>query len=136
MLCFNHPSAPAFGICRTCGKGVCPACVKPDPRGLVCSDPCREFMETQYEMIERARRVYNLGAHKQRFPVNALIPLMMGVAMLGFGAWTGRNVTELGVYFDVMGALSCSAAGSRGGARNSPGSTCRRTALRPDGVPV
>jgi hypothetical protein len=40
MRCAAH-EAEAVGVCAYCGRGICPACVRPSasPR-LVCSEPC------------------------------------------------------------------------------------------------
>ena len=38
MNCFSHPQIAAVGICATCQKGICRACVGTDVPRLVCRD--------------------------------------------------------------------------------------------------
>jgi hypothetical protein len=97
MQCYSHNSTSAVGICRACGKGLCPACAREIKVGIVCSDPCREFVETQTEMTERAKRVYSMGEHRQKFPGPALIFILMGVLMLAVG-----GVSALSNIFDAI----------------------------------
>jgi len=80
MQCFLHQGVAAVGICRTCGKGICPACAREIAGGLVCSEACAQFALDFREIQDRAKRIYSIGT-KPRIPV---------------GAW----------FFGILGALS------------------------------
>ncbi len=38
MNCATHPDVAAMGVCRSCGRPVCPLCVYFDEGALVCAD--------------------------------------------------------------------------------------------------
>ena len=46
MKCYNHHDRDAFGICKSCGKGLCLDCLKETEMGLVCKDSshCEELL--------------------------------------------------------------------------------------------
>ena len=91
MQCFNHASTSAVGICRACGRGVCAACARDNPHGIVCSDRCQEFVDIQLEMVERAKRVYAIGGNKQRFPGMAIIFILFGALMLAIALFSAHS---------------------------------------------
>ena len=41
MKCYNHHDRDAFGICKSCGKGLCLDCLKDTPGGIVCKDDAK-----------------------------------------------------------------------------------------------
>jgi hypothetical protein len=105
MQCFSHRSAVAVGVCRACGRGVCPDCARQGAFGIVCSDPCAEFVATQIEMIERAKRVYAMGGHRQRFPGPAIIFILMGVVSLVFGVTASLHDFSDGAFPIALGVV-------------------------------
>ncbi|MBD5402773.1 DUF2180 family protein [bacterium] len=36
MKCYNHHDRDAFGICKSCGKGLCLECLKEKNGAIVC----------------------------------------------------------------------------------------------------
>ncbi len=42
MNCFNHQDKPAVGLCQSCGKGLCEACLAELPNGLACKGSCEK----------------------------------------------------------------------------------------------
>jgi hypothetical protein len=83
MECFVHPSAPAVGLCKSCGKGVCRSCAIPVNRGLACSEACRPFAESLSRL--QVASINNVGLYSvQRFaqPLIALVFLATGFYLL------------------------------------------------------
>jgi hypothetical protein len=70
MQCFLHRDVAAVGICRTCGKGICPACAREIDRGIVCSEACAQFAIVTRELQDRAKRIYSIGT-RPKIPVGA-----------------------------------------------------------------
>jgi hypothetical protein len=70
MQCFLHQDVAAVGICRTCGKGICPACAREIDRGIVCSEACAQFAIVTRELQDRAKRIYSIGT-RPKIPVGA-----------------------------------------------------------------
>lgn len=38
MKCYNHHDRDAFGICKSCGKGLCLECLKEENGVILCKD--------------------------------------------------------------------------------------------------
>ncbi len=36
MKCYNHHDRDAFGVCKTCGKGLCLECLKEENGVILC----------------------------------------------------------------------------------------------------
>jgi hypothetical protein len=113
MQCFLHRDAAAVGICKTCGKGVCPACAREVDRGLVCSDPCADYASTNLEIVGRAKRVYSIGENRPKIPMGALFFGIFGLLFMCFAAleWWGDSplwpvVTVTGSFGVVFVAFS------------------------------
>jgi hypothetical protein len=87
MKCFQHATVDAFGICRTCGKGVCGICARDLGFGIVCSDPCAQNATAQREIQQRAIHVYQIGNAKQRIPTLTLFLLVFGALITGIAIW-------------------------------------------------
>ena len=105
MQCFAHATVAAVGICRACGKGICRDCAREGAHGIVCSDPCQDFVDTQYEMVERAKRVYGMGSARQRFPGPAIIFILFGLFMIAVALVTGWNAPLDGLVPGGMGLI-------------------------------
>lgn len=64
MNCFQHRESLGIGVCKSCGKAVCPDCVIEFPKGLACSIECEKDAKELIEMNERAKKIYGIGEHK------------------------------------------------------------------------
>lgn len=64
MICFKHNQNQAIGLCKSCGKAVCPDCVIEFPKGLACSKECEEDAKELVEMNERGKKIYGIGEFK------------------------------------------------------------------------
>ena len=107
MQCFLHHDAAAVGICRTCGKGICPACARETASGIVCSDACADLADVNRQMVERARRLYSIGV-KQKIPLGAwffgiagALALVIAVLLL----WSDPNGWPIAAYCGGIGVL-------------------------------
>jgi hypothetical protein len=107
MQCFLHHDIAAVGICRTCGKGLCPACAREIDRGIVCSDACAEFAIVNHQIVDRAKRVYSIGV-KARIPLGTWFFTAAGLFMLSVGAflaWSDPAGWSAAAYPGGLGAL-------------------------------
>jgi len=43
MKCYNHHDRDAFGICQSCGKGLCLECLKEQNGIILCKNNSRCF---------------------------------------------------------------------------------------------
>ena len=105
MQCFFHRDTAAVGICKTCGKGVCPACAREVDRGLVCSDPCADHASTNLEIVERAKRVYSIGENRPKIPVNSWFLGIFGLICVCFAAFQWWDNSPLWPVVVVTGSL-------------------------------
>lgn len=52
MKCFLHPHEDSFGICKHCGKGLCPSCAKEVKGGLACANTtCESMVSSVHELV-------------------------------------------------------------------------------------
>jgi hypothetical protein len=111
MRCFSHHDIAAIGICRTCGKGLCPACAREIDRGIVCSDACAESTRVSQEIVERAKRVYSIGA-RPKIPLATWYFGVIGVAAVLFAVveWVQNASGGLIFLFASVGILFLSFA--------------------------
>src|SRR5437660_197873 len=56
MNCFNHRELPAVGLCKSCGKALCEACVAEVRDGLACKGKCEERVGMINRMIDQHAR--------------------------------------------------------------------------------
>jgi hypothetical protein len=120
MNCFYHQTTPAIGVCKSCGKGVCPACAVDLGKGLACFKRCEENAHAliQYidHSIERAPYYDKLtkSARSSRFS-GAIFLVIFGLIMVSVGGYgsltTGGDASELvplglGALFLIYGLVS------------------------------
>src|SRR5687767_693572 len=104
MHCFIHNAVPAIGICKYCGKGLCPQCAADTGLGLACLGSCEERVETMGRMVAHNPRIMRTANAQNRSV--ALFGIIMGVLFLGIGglAYTGGN-NFAALSFGGMGLL-------------------------------
>ena len=85
MKCFLHQERDAVGICKSCGKGICPDCAVDLGRGLACHGRCEVEVRSLIDLVDRNVR---LG------------PKTEAIMDRASGAWIAGTVFFLG-----MGAL-------------------------------
>lgn len=80
MNCFNHPDKPAIGICKSCGKGLCPECTAELPNGLACRNRCEERVELINRIIDSNQRILATGNANLR--ATGVFVLVLGLLFL------------------------------------------------------
>ncbi len=81
MNCFTHQQSVAIGICRYCGKGICPACCKESTHGVACSTACASELEKNAELLAISKRTYGIGA-KKRLPLGPVFLGLFGLIII------------------------------------------------------
>lgn len=84
MHCYTHHERSAVGICKSCGRGLCPECAVEVGDGLSCPGQCEGRVRTMNVMVERNAEI--LSTSNQALKSAAIFSLVMGVAFLAFGA--------------------------------------------------
>jgi len=108
MKCFNHNAADAVGVCRYCGRALCPACVPLAAASrVVCSSECQAALERG----ERAVQLL-LDQSRQSARASAGYYYLCGGLSAGaaVAAWFMLPSPFL-IYFTAACALVCFAAG-------------------------
>lgn len=82
MNCFNHTDRVAIGICKSCGKGLCPDCAAQRANGLACKDSC----EARVDLLNRIIDINDqtLAAARYQSRSVGIVATIMGVVMIGF----------------------------------------------------
>ncbi|MSR57839.1 MAG: hypothetical protein EXS05_09210 [Planctomycetaceae bacterium] len=77
MNCFRHQSAVAVGVCRSCGKALCPHCAAEVENGLACRDSCEARVNLINRMIDaNVRNLQVADSHNRS----------TGILVITFGA--------------------------------------------------
>jgi hypothetical protein len=83
MNCFFHPDRPALGLCKSCGRGLCPDCLAEVPDGLACKNRCEERVLLLNRMIDSNRQV--LAVSNVHVRSGMVFTLAFGVLFCLFG---------------------------------------------------
>ena len=92
MKCFYHPGSDAVGVCKSCGKGLCPDCVADLGKGIACRSRCETDVEIIIGLIEQS-------PHSVRWSgalVLVLGLILIAAALMGYG---------MGLFPYVLGTL-------------------------------
>jgi hypothetical protein len=58
VRCFYHRGADAVGMCKSCGRGLCPVCAAEIANGLACRDRCEDEVRALNWIIDRNKTAY------------------------------------------------------------------------------
>jgi hypothetical protein len=58
MRCFYHRDVEAVGTCKSCGRGLCPACVAEVENGLACRSRCEGEVRAINRIISRNKTAF------------------------------------------------------------------------------
>ena len=85
MNCFNHREAPAVGLCKSCGKALCGACVTELVNGLVCKGACETRVNLINRMLDSNVKIMNVARHQVR--TGGILNVLMGIGCAVFAVW-------------------------------------------------
>lgn len=105
MNCFNHPTEPAVGLCKSCCKALCRGCIAELENGLACKGTnCEERVELINRMIDNNKRIMSVANTQNRFAVT--MAFGMGAAFCAFGVvfWIAVN-KYVGMFTGFMGVV-------------------------------
>ena len=71
--------------------------------GLACADTCVGEVNALHEMIERSKKIYDLGQSRRSFPAYLLIYAFFGVMFIAWGAYSSLSYRAWDVFTPVMG---------------------------------
>jgi hypothetical protein len=111
MNCFYHQTVPAVGLCKACGKGLCPICAVDFGSGLACKGRCEEEAKAVGDLIRRniSRAPINekivAMAWRNRF-LGSTFYLAFGLLFLGFAIYRFAidGLEERVFFFALMGS--------------------------------
>jgi hypothetical protein len=87
MNCFSHQTIPAIGICKACHKAVCAECVIDTGRGLACSADCEKEINDLNIIMDKSKRIYNVGTSSKLPSIAVLMFLFFGLIFLSVGIY-------------------------------------------------
>lgn len=90
MNCFNHPTAVAVGVCRSCFRGLCPECAVAVGRSLACRDACEQDVRELQELVAsnvamRGVASHLVGGSRSQLVAAAVFMLALALAFVTFG---------------------------------------------------
>lgn len=89
MNCFAHQTAPAVGICRGCGKGLCAACAIDTGAGLACPGACEDRVLLLNRIVDSNAAMVR-AADRQTWS-SGMLGVVMGVLFLGLAVWIHKD---------------------------------------------
>jgi hypothetical protein len=106
MECFAHPGTSAVGVCKSCGKAACRACVKDFGYAIACSDRCATEVEAAQAMTEKSKHVYRLSTDTYKVATGVIMWVLFGVFFTGFGIYQSIQKHELDLFLLSFGCVS------------------------------
>ena len=109
MRCYNHPDQEAVGICRSCGRGLCPGCAAEVEKAVACRDRCESDVVTILKLNRNALQ-YAKNMKQARYLAPTMI-VVIGAVLTTLGmtydriAWAifvGGIIMAIGVAFLVI----------------------------------
>lgn len=97
MNCFNHRSEGAVGICKSCGKGLCPACATEVPNGIACRDSCEDRVNLLNRIIDANSKTLAIANKQMRS--GAILLLSLGLCLL---ATAGLSIAAHDLFFAMF----------------------------------
>jgi hypothetical protein len=84
MRCYVHRDADAVGVCRSCGRGLCPACAAEVGTALACLRRCEEDVRQLTDALRR--QVQMMRPIGQQFANTATVYRVVRRLLLAIGA--------------------------------------------------
>ena len=108
MNCYYHPSTPALGVCKHCGRGLCADCLAEVEDALACKNrhetQVRDALALAARNLLQARRV---GLNYRR---NAIFYALSGALFTGFGLYQLRWAGTQALFLLLIGLFLLYAA--------------------------
>ncbi len=105
MKCFNHHDRDAFGVCKTCGKGLCLDCMRSVDGMIVCKDNqrCSQTAHLVHVSYENIQNAYTKRSRTISI-ISGWIFAIAGLFMIyyGFGS-DSAMMTLIGAIFAILG---------------------------------
>ncbi len=89
MNCFSHNDRAAVGICKSCGKGLCPACAAQRMNGIACKGECEARVDLVNRIVDN--NIQTLAAARYQTKSSGVLTLIVGVVFLGFAVVASRQ---------------------------------------------
>jgi hypothetical protein len=104
MRCFYHQDQDGVGICKSCGKGLCPDCAVDVGKGLACRGRCEEDVRAVIALVDRNLKLAPqtarlLDSSRKIRSSTATFNLVIGAIFI---AWGLTDVDRLG-FIIVLG---------------------------------
>jgi hypothetical protein len=101
MNCFNHTDQPAIGICKSCGKGLCRACITEVPNGIACKNHCEARVVMINQMVDARKKVMITI-----LPMADAFAIGMGLLFVAWGIFAyAQSGTGNALYDSSVGVL-------------------------------
>jgi hypothetical protein len=112
MNCFYHLGVSAVGSCKSCGKGLCPACAADLGKGLACRNRCEPDVAAVIDLLARNIRnapVYDriLRSNRRAQYFGASFLLILGCGFIAFQAYefSRRGLEPSDLFPLILGAI-------------------------------
>lgn len=109
MRCYNHHENEAIGICRFCGRGLCPGCAIEVEKAVACRDRCESEVATILSLNRNALQFAKSTKQARYLAPTMLIVVggvltALGLMYRGFdlAIFAGGVVVAIGVAFLVI----------------------------------
>lgn len=87
MKCYRHQLNDSIGICKSCGKALCPECAIDLEFALTCPGPCEQTALAHHKLNSNAIAAYSEQQKNRYF--GPLFFCTLGLVYLGYGLSEG-----------------------------------------------
>lgn len=107
MKCYQHRSIDAVGVCKSCGKAVCPDCAVELGFAITCPGACEETARAYHKLNNNSIAVYQEQKKNRYFAPSFFT--VLGIVYLVYGyiencAFSSFTVI-LGLCFFIFGMV-------------------------------
>jgi len=109
MRCYNHHDKDAVGICRFCGRALCPGCAAEVEKAVACRDRCETDVATILSINRNALQYARTTKQVRYLGPVMFIAIGVLIAWMGtrfrdfeFAIYAGAAVVVVGVAFLVI----------------------------------
>ena len=104
MNCFTHRSLAAVGICKSCGKALCPDCAADTGHGLACKNACEARVLLTNQIVECQARVLRVANAQVRTAGVFTCVIGLMILVLAGSSYVWENLL-LAIFFGVFGVV-------------------------------
>jgi hypothetical protein len=106
MECFNHTGIPGVGICKSCGKALCPDCITELENGIACKGSCEDRVRMINSIIDANFQTMNAARHQMK--TTGISGVIVGIGFIVFAVFAYKEMPDsfLSYFLGTLGFVT------------------------------